>query len=284
MAISITSALFKDNDEVKELHTSDIDSILYSTRLKGNLYCTTENCNARLVFVNSTSKSSHFKTYPHDNHSEHCIYQFERVPGRIGVNTEQTINVSLSEDHKKRSLKEAFSQSRLTAQQLEVLREKRKLSRRRPKTQGRQNSITINPVTNNDVEDDIKEQVRSREPSILKRYVDTITQSDIGKHRLIIGNATNIYYRESSILLEIERNRNKLTVKFGEAFFASSPNFKGLFTVAEKFISENKLVIFTGIGELKKANELIIYNGEDFNLQGLQLPAIAAIYARNKLG
>jgi hypothetical protein len=46
-------------------------------------------------------------------------------------------------------------------------------------------------------------------------------------------------------------------------------------------------VIFTGLDEVRKAKdgeslELVIFNGEDFSIQGRSLLSIATIYARQK--
>jgi hypothetical protein len=286
MAISIPSAMFKTDLEVKELNTSDIDIKLYNTKLKGNLYCTTSNCKARLVFVKGNKKSSYFKTHPFENHSSDCIYRFDRVAGRTGISTEQTINVTLSKERKSRALKEAFLQSKLTEKELENIRESRRARRgKRAQTTGKKPGTAINIVTNPD-EDTISEtSTGKRGPNILKRSTDTITESDINKHRLLTGSIKRFSSSKTNVSIELIGKNNKVFIKFEEAFFANSPNYSGLFHLIDRLMKDYPNVIFTGLGEVRRAKsedayELVIYNGEDFSLQGRSLISISAHYSR----
>jgi hypothetical protein len=287
MPVTIGSALYVKDGEVREITLSEVDAGTYDLQYKGYLYCTTPGCDARLVFVYGTERPSYFRTWKNDNHIEDCIYKFDRVSGRAGVNTEYTINVAISSERKKNALKEAYKLARMTAEELERRRSKRTQKRQNKTTIGKGNRIAINPVINNSDDEEVITEGK-KGPKLLKRNVDSLKDSDEGKARVLIGIIQDIKYDDSRALIRVGRNKKVVDVKFEEAFVANSPNHLGLFHYIEKLLSERGDVIFTGVGEVRKAIngdnfEFIVFHGDEFNIEGMSLLSLAAHYARGSL-
>ncbi|MGG1291743.1 hypothetical protein ABE218_10350 [Bacillus smithii] len=285
MAISITTALYKKNDEVREVSTFEIDGKANREEYKGNLYCTTPGCNARLVYVYRTGKPSYFRTWKKDDHLESCIYSFERIEGRIGINTQYSINVEISAERKRNALQSAYKQFKMPEERRV---NKKTPSRKSRKTKGRTGNIAIKPVIQKGAtEEEVKTEGR-RGPNLLRRNADALSDSDVGKARLIIGFIKRINYDTTRAVITIENNNHTVDVKFEEAFFANSPRHIGFFHFIERYITENTSVIFTAVGEVRKTSngnkyEFVVYDGEDFRIENMTLLSIAAYYSHNKL-
>jgi hypothetical protein len=286
MPVSITSALYKKDGEVRELRVSEIDSESYNKYYKGHLFCTTPNCEARLEFVYSTSRPSYFRTWKHDNHIDNCIYQFERIEGRIGINTQSIIDVEISHERKRRALKEAYRLSKMTEEELEKRRVKRKLNRQNRKTSIKKQQHGINIVLNKQDDESSLSSDRNgrRGPHLLKRYADALNDSDVGKVRILIGVIRDVQYSDSSAVITVGRKNKSVDVKFEEAFFGNSPDYKGLFHHISKYLSGKSEVIFTGVGEVRKAKneekyEFIIYHGDEFTIENMSLLTLASLYS-----
>ncbi|OAT74640.1 hypothetical protein [Parageobacillus thermoglucosidasius] len=285
MPVSITSALYKKDGEVRELRVSEIDSESYNKYYKGHLFCTTPNCEARLEFVYSTSRPSYFRTWKHDNHIDNCIYQFERIEGRIGINTQSIIDVEISHERKRRALKEAYRLSKMTEEELEQRRKKRNLNRKKTKTVGKKKREALNIVLNKNNNESGLESGGRRGPNLLKRNADALNDSDVGKVRVLIGFIKDVQYTESSAIIKVQRKNKMVDVKFEEAFFANSPDYQGLFHYIRKYINEQNKVVFTGVGEVRKAKngdnyEFVVYKGDEFTIENMSLLMLASYYSR----
>ena len=75
----IMSAFYRDNNgSEREIHLGEITTHVYRNKLKGKLYCRTENCTARISY--SGGRYPHFRTWRYDQHSENCPYYYDRIP------------------------------------------------------------------------------------------------------------------------------------------------------------------------------------------------------------
>lgn len=274
----IQKALYKKDDEIIEVSIDDFKSQESQMRYKGNLFCPTSGCASKLIYVNRTLKPGYFKTFPRENHSSNCDFRFDRIFGRTGVNTENVINVELSKERKSRALKEAYQLSQLTPTQIEERKNRGKnAQKKRPITERKKEMVGVNMVTNTDEENESENSIRGN--NILKRTIETLQESDVTKHRLLIGIVESVSYGKENASLTLKEGSKSLQVKFEEAFFANSPAYSGYFHFVDRLIEENENVVFSGIGQVRKSSdslkELVIYNGEDFTLNGSSLLTIA---------
>lgn len=283
MGLSILTALYKNGQEFTAVSISDLKSHDNQIKYKGKLFCPTNGCTAKLVYVNRTLKPGYIKTFPREDHSSDCDYRFDRIIGRTGVNTENVINVELSKERKARALKEAYHLSQLTPEEIQNKKTKRNNSKsKRTNTEKKVNSVAVNMVTNTEESNETESTVRGN--NILKRTLETLQESDVSKHRLLVGNIVKVNFDKENATLFVEENKNSLQVKFEEVFFANSPAYLGFFHLVNRLIEENKELVFAGIGQVRKNSsselELVIYNGEDFTLNGSTLLSIAINKAR----
>ncbi|WP_154990404.1 hypothetical protein [Priestia megaterium] len=282
--MAILSAIYKNGTEEREYKKSEIDAHLYENYLKGYLYCPTENCTARLIF--NSGLKSYLRTWNNDNHIEGCIHGFNRVKGRVGIDTSYFINVELSPKRKKRALKEAFNIYNMTEQERAESKKKKKQKR----TTSTTISKRIKPSTNividgDDVKDGEISKIGVRGPNLSKKTADTLKEKDKGKTRLLLGTvkAVNLDNEGTANIIVIENNV-EVSVKFEEAFRANSPNYLGLFHHLEEYISKVKDAVFAGIGEvntIKGDNEnysFSIFYGEDFEVNKMNLINLSAKY------
>lgn len=287
MPVTIASCIYRNGNEILELKPSDIDISTYNTKYKGHLYCVTDNCNAKLVFVHNTSKPNYFRTWKHNDHMDNCLYKFDRVAGRVGYNTEHTLNVEISAERKLRALKEAYRISKMSEEEINFMKTKRKERRNNPTTVRRDPRVSVNPVLNSDVKEDELRAEGRRAPNLLKRTVDALSDSDIGKARILIGEVVEVHSSLDAVTIKIQHNNKVIEAKFQEAFFASSPTYVGLFHYIDKYISKYGLATFTGAGDVRLTNdgnyEFIVFHGDDFTVENMSLLSLAAHFAHLSL-
>nr|WP_278430426.1 hypothetical protein [Brevibacillus laterosporus] len=285
----IISALYRDKGIEKELLPNQIELESYEKFYKGNLYCTTNQCNARLVYVYKVGTTGFLRTWQFDNHIDDCIYKFERIAGRKGINVEYTLNVELSEERKNRSLKEAFKQALLTEEEREQIRIKRKNKRKNPTTDKTELGPKITLVRNDGISEDEAKTEGVRGRNLLKREAHALKESDVGQLRTLFGNIKGLEYSSSGAMITIENKNKFVYVKFEEAFIANSPNDLGLFHFIERYCKEIKhKALFVGIGQVQeskdgKAYDFIVFHGNEFTVHGMSLRTLAAKYAREDL-
>ncbi|UKS26049.1 hypothetical protein LOZ80_31595 [Paenibacillus sp. HWE-109] len=282
--MAILSARFiVDGQFNREYTTSQIDSQLYQNTLRDYLYCPTPNCPSRVSYINR--RRPFLKTWNGDDHDPNCIHAFERLRGRVGVDTTRFINVELSPERKKRALKEALAQYNMTEEEREQQRLKKVNRRNNPTTVEKTSQPSAKLVL---VNGDItvgEEKTGFRGPNLPKRTPDMLKDSDEKRPRLIMGLVKDVKLLGSTAEIIIVEKGIDIHVKFEEVFHVNSPTFSGLFHLINRYLSDVKRVVFTGIGETKLSSdgthyELSVFYGEDFEVNGMMLTVLAAHYAR----
>ncbi|HWO97593.1 MAG TPA: hypothetical protein VNM45_14920 [Bacillus sp. (in: firmicutes)] len=274
----ILSARYIKDGVVKEYDKREITSQLYSSTLKGFLYCPTAGCNARVVF--NSGLKSFLRTWSFDNHAEDCIHGFERTKGRVGVDTSTFINIQLSDERKKRALKEALKRYNMSNEELEQEKQKRANRKSNPKTTGKKVVPTSIAVIQGGDNAEGGSGVSFRGPNLSKRTADMLKDIDTGKPRLIMGKIKSITLLEDVADIIVVENGIEICIKFEDAFKANSPEYLGLFYHISDYMSEVSptKVIFTVIGEVRKVNETFevsVFYGQDFEMDGMNLRQLA---------
>jgi hypothetical protein len=286
-SMPILSALYyKDNEFIQELTRTGIDYQSYQSTYKGNLYCPTKGCSARVVFV--SGQRNYFKTWQKDDHIDNCLYKFDRLTGRPSVLTSGNINVTIPEDRIRRSLREAYLESTLSDQELENRRQRR-IERRRnnPVTRGRQIRPRVNPAADGSQVDGDATTLGIRPPNLLKRDVDAFREKDIGMTRVIRRCIiSHVSFTLESATIVVVKGNTQIEVKFGEAFRANSPNALSLFHHIERYVREESPVRFTAMGQVRLsqsgAYEFAVFGEDRFLIEKRSLLQLAAFYAANQ--
>jgi len=282
----VEDALYYFEDENKLIHTSDLNLDSYIKKYRGNLFCPTENCDAKLVFVLRTSKPSYFRTWKGHNHNKNCLYHFKRIANKAGRKTEEIISVRMGDKQKRNALKEAFRLTQLSEEERKSRKHnngKRSNAKKKPISNGKENSTQLEISLNNDDAQSLGDS-KQRQPRLIKRNIDTLTPRDLGKPRVLTGDIELVIHEGTSIIMYIVKDSKRVSVKFEEAFFANSPNFRGIFHHIEGFIAEKGVGIFVGIGEVKLSTkgdsyDFFIFHGDEFSINGLNLLTIASFYS-----
>lgn len=270
-----------NENEEKEIRISDMTIKDYETIYKGKIYCPTPNCPAQAVY--SGGKKAHFRTWQKRDHLEGCIHEFDRVPINRGISTEGSIGVDIAFKRRQTAMKDGFKLMKLAMMteeernKLEEIKPRPKRKKPNPKTKGK---VETTNVKNTLIGGDVREEeggIGGRR-NLSKRFVDAITNSDIGDIRLVMGILTNVEIENPTAKLTVEWNKEKIYVVFEEAFEKEPSNnlYLNNFGIVKKYLENNDLVLFSGIGEIRRNRrnnelELVVYIGTDltFNDSGM---------------
>jgi len=284
MHMAILSARYiVDGQFIQEFKRDEIDSQIYHKKLKGFLYCPTPNCHARVIHY--SGKRVFLKTWNNDDHAENCLHGFERVRGKVGVDTTRFINVELTPERKKRALKEALAQYNMTEEEREQKKQKQATRKKNPTTIEKRSQPSANLVLVNDDSTEEGDNIGVRGPNLSKRTPDMLRELDAGKPRLVMGIITEVNLNGSTAEIIVVEKSIRIHVKFEEVFNVNSPTYLPLFHHIQRYITETSRVVFTGIGEVRASRsgdyyELSVFYGQDFEVDGMTLPVLAAHYAR----
>lgn len=283
--MAILSAFYRNRDVEQEIVPNQINIESYETRYKGNLYCPMPACEAKIEYVHRAATVGYFRTWKHEDHIDTCIHKFDRVANREGRNIESVLNVEISAERKKKSLKDAFARAVLTEEERAARIAKRKKRNANPKAVGKANRPNVNLVLRGGVDEGEARQQGIRSPNLLKKDTDSLKDSDVGKPRLIIGMIQGVEYEESRAIITIAGQKRVVDVMFEEAFFANSPSYQNLFHYVERFIYENNRVIFTAVGEVRAGKtedsyEFVVFHGDEFAIHGHNLMTIAVHFTQ----
>lgn len=262
---------------LREMTTKDYENIY-----KGFLFCPTKGCFARVTY--SGGNTPHFRTWKLEEHKSGCLHEFDRIPIRRGVETDNSFSVDIGYDRRQNALKDAFKLMNMTNEELKE--QKKKKSERKktnPTVQGKVKNADVKTTL---VGGELTEEITGfRGRNLSKRYVDTISNSDIGEIRLVMGEVTGIRQVDNVAKIFIERNDVRINVVFEEAFIAepSNSSYLNKFGAIEKYIDDYEEVQFTGIGEIRRnirteELELVIYSGTDFKIDNADMVRIFMEY------
>lgn len=288
--LRILSTIYLAGDGTKtEITLRDITSTIYENKFKGNLYCPSKNCSAKISY--SRGRKAHFKTWRMDKHSNDCIFQFDRIAMNTGENTTNTINVEIPSDRKQNALAEAFRMMNLSDEEIAASHNNSTLKPRikqRAITGSKKNVTGMQMVLFEGEEFD--DQLVKPRAYICKRLVDEIRKTDIGKVRLVMGSVVNVKSVNEVAEIVVENNNQRIKVVFEEAFIAERLNSSYLnkYWSIERLMKETDSVQFTGIGDVRmksiaESPELVIYHGSDFKINNIDMSSLAAQFTRRDI-
>lgn len=283
MAI-ITEALYKKKDQQQIINIGEITAGDYRDIYKSNLFCTTNGCNAQLSYVYKQNNSSYFRTWRESPHIEQCIYYFEKTNVRTGNRQNGYQDGIVSREQILRSLKEAFEFENMSVAKRNEKREKEREARIR-RNRNRIRSGSNEQPAQRIVSDPSKITEDARAGTRLyKRDADALKDTDLGQTRTVTGILKRIEYSELNAVIQIEKNKKTVTIKFEEAFFAINTHYQGMFHHIERFVNEYDDIVFSATGEVRAKTvsgeyELIVFDGIGFLIHGRSLESLASEYA-----
>ncbi|MES5056374.1 hypothetical protein ACOTSX_08270 [Bacillus velezensis] len=283
--VSIYEAIYNNGKEKVLINLDDINMEDYLKKYRGKLFCTTTSCKAKLSYVNRPGKRSHFRTWRESPHSQSCIHFFEKEDGRIGVRQSGVQNGSVSTDQMRKSVREAFELAILSEEERvrrrESDRQKRQSRKQRRKVTANVEQPAIRIVTDPAKKTEDSNRVNGR---LYKRNADALRETDLGHTRTVTGIVKSVETGKKSAQVRVYKNGIFVNIKFEEAFFASVPQYEGLFHYISRFATENTNVIFCAVGEVRHSKqngefELVVFESEGLLIHGRTLPSLAASYS-----
>ena len=107
-AFILREAIFKSNAFEQTIDATAIHSMSdYQENYRGNLYCCTPGCPAKVKWVSHNGKMPFFATWPYSQHASSCPYAFERDPSKTAERSAEVFKTRISLEHKQRALRAA---------------------------------------------------------------------------------------------------------------------------------------------------------------------------------
>lgn len=284
--MSIETALFKYDGIVEEVNIIEIESRDNFDLVKQNLFCSYQGCSAKIEYVPQGKNKSHFKTWPKQNHSKDCEDYFERVEKLKGEKSSASIDVSLTDKHVSRVLKELYKEANETPEE-----KKKRLETQSKKKKKKKNGVIDN---NQEIQDTVRINATTgdgennadgsyRAPNVRKKHnLHLLNEDDLGYTRGVYGEIDGITISQDKVILHLSYKLKKCNVHFEEAFFATSAfNMMSMFKNVQAYLSENYKLEFTGVGQIVKRNnqiDLLINNQNHFKLNDMRITVFSHFY------
>ncbi|EJR73258.1 hypothetical protein IK7_05764 [Bacillus cereus VD156] len=284
--VSIYEAIYKEKDTQELIYIESVNPGNYVNKYREKLYCTTENCSAKLTYVHKENNGDHFRTWRDSPHIESCLFYFEKVNAREGRRNEGQVTGVVSDERIKKSLKDAFLFEMMSEEQKRRNRERDKERRRRKKEREkineRKKTIPVQRIVSNP--DEINENLVTSGIRLYKKSADALKEKDLGDTRTVTGQLKRIQINgNNNVVIEVEKNNVQVDIKFEEAFFAANKRYSGMFHYIERYLYEHRNLIFSATGQVRFSEtnnryEIVVFNSVGFLIHGKTLDAIAVEY------
>lgn len=273
----IFDALYKTATDETIVNLTSLKPKKYREKYRGNLYCSTPNCSARITYVMRAGNKNHFRTWRGTIHSKDCEYYSEKITERIGTRTSYVDYIYLSDDQMSRSMKEAYLQELMTPEEKELAKQKLKNPRKRTGTLEGNEQISFELTTDPEHKDKSQAGQKAR---LYRRNVDALTSRDIGLTRTVIGEYVEADLSTERPLVRIKKNGVYANVLFEEAFFAeNSAGLERLINIS-KYADIYILPMIIVIGEVRQnlvlnEYEIALFEYKALRVDGKSLDSLA---------
>lgn len=283
MGASILSATYKTDELEKEVFLEDMTHNLYETVYKNNLYCPFSPCPARMVYVAGNVRPSHFRKWQGDKHDTNCLFDLEEELSRKKRSVGKGALTSISRKHVKSVLRSAH----------DILEEKplNKPNKTKPprppviyEADSNKQPPGVATLKKPSDEEGILEGGLGREPNVYKRFVDNLSDQDIGSTLCVMGELTDIQLEADSANFTLTRNSVSAKIVFEEAFIVNNPNDFNRFWYLKRYLVDNPNAKCGCVGEIRRSRdgcfEIIPFNYYEFSFERKNINDIAIAYIR----
>ena len=107
---TIYTAHYRDDNKEETIELFTINPENYQKKYKNKLYCSEQNCFAKLSYVAmpGSNRRSYLRKWRNSSHVENCFHYTEEVKNRLRKRNSGTKTVKVSEEQIDRSLKRAL--------------------------------------------------------------------------------------------------------------------------------------------------------------------------------
>jgi len=287
--MKILDAVYFRNNERSFLSIREITSEIYVKEYEKRLFCATNGCHARLCFVAKSGNKNYLRTWRDSIHSQHCLYSFDKVQGRLGVRKSGTIIGIVSRDQIRKSLIEAYDMENMNEEERwKLVVEKRQhgiIKMKRPKVNKTSEQLTLAIVSD---PARLTPDAFLNKGRLYKRDVDTLKEKDNGQTRTVTGRIQSLSYINGSPILRVYKNNVFMNVRFEEAFFANAEQYYDMFKIINRLLKDVDSAILNATGEVRRKDEndefeLLVFDRDGLLLEGMPLTLIVSHYTTEQI-
>ena len=274
-------------EEDEEVWVDEIAEHENYLEIRDNLYCHTNDCNCRLIYIPRGRKRAYLKKWNGDNHIESCEhYAVTQNEGRtrriIGTNTS-----TLRPSHIASILRDVDSAFMESEDEQNARLNRNRENYRRRRANQRVNTERANPpeiVVINQPTTASDGEVLSegeRNPPVRRRVsILDFSDADIGETQATAGYITDIQNNERQTIITItdRNNRAELCLYLEEVFFSTSHENTSQLLVQLKNIVEYGIEIRTiCVGQVISRNDsigMLVLNAGEMSFNRLALASV----------
>ena len=255
----VNRALFK-NGNAEEIIT--LESIAHHEDylfVKDHLYCVTQGCKCRILFIPKGIKTAYFKKWNGDQHHKECPYYVESLEGSKARRIVEQKVTMLSDSHISKILKDTFRRFHETEEERNHRLKMQKINSRVRKTllvgnQARENPEDVIVTIPTTSLEGTRVRYGEKSPKVPKRLsIIHFRISDIGQTLSTIGLLKRIYISENLSILTITdvNERLEFQIILEETFYENSfININASLEELNLLLSQGKQLIVTCLGEV----------------------------------
>lgn len=288
----IERAVFRLDGQEEIVTLEDITLREDYQSVRENLYCPTEGCNCRLIYIPQGKKIAYFKKWNGDNHNENCPHYIEtQFNGRSRQIAGVTAS-TLRDSHVSDILRGIYDTYTETAEEREErLRRQRENARARRnrrvdnQRRGLTEEIEVNNPTTSLEGATLREGERNppvrRRLSVLDFNLDDVGNTEAGIGRIIaVQNNEN----QSVITIVDELERGHFHLYLEQVFFENAPtNISRFLEILSNMVEANIEILISCVGEVVNRNNRIgmLILGENY-LRFNRMPLATLIMNRGE--
>ncbi|MDF2943913.1 MAG: hypothetical protein K0S01_2771 [Herbinix sp.] len=276
VVMKIDCALYKRGNILKEVRAIDLSREDYFKHFKDFLYCAETDCKAKLNFVQTKNNTKFFRTFPSTEHKEGCPNEVN-YDSEINHASQYDTRINISDKHIHDVLERAFSKFWNNQKTTKGFHKKRENINKIVKgtTNGGSAALFNEGI----------EAIGGKEPYIITRLYNQITEADEMQVRCIIGYVSSI-----QILSDIHayinltpKVENSVKVHFAEQFKANNePEFEKMYII-QNYINSikeiEKKIVCCCIGRVKFVKNginILVDRSNGFTINGMNFYEIIA--------
>lgn len=251
---SIEYVLLKKNGKTIRLDLDEMTKPFYHQN-EEYIFCPNDECTANIEYCEG-GKLKYFRTLRtklkgeivEERHLPDCpfglMHELKNKPKSI---FDPSISYPISDDHIMRSLKRAFQNHKKEVSG-QPIKPRKKTKRETYDITKKESSDFLRGKGKITFNEDDEVDTKMTQPFLYQRYVDDLTDADLGNSRMIKGNIKELIYKDNFIAINLEsKDDKKVRVYFSEEYRANNPQQYNQIREYERYFkgqTENKEKVF----------------------------------------
>lgn len=275
-AFILREAIFKSNAFEQTIDATAIHSMSdYQENYRGNLYCCTPGCPAKVKWASYNGKTPFFATWPYSQHASSCPYAFERDPSKTAERSTEDFNTRVSLKHKQNALYKA-NKKLMQADGKLPPDPPRNAQKNRTHAGATKREVRRVPSTDPNA---LPEQRGERSMRLAQKHCQDLSPNNHGKYVTVFGHITGAELGEQSVRLRFDTgDASPVELHFYTPFQISSEQRYGWIRQIARLIQKGKLdsLAVSCMGECTYsagAYTVQVMDSDSISIDGKSLPA-----------